>query len=102
METVGALAQLIATVIIAMGLIYTINDSIQAKKDNEVKVKEAIKVEIALVKEEITHVKDSLVNPADGLRAIKGAVDEQKLYCAATSSALKERVFSLEKKTNGK
>lgn len=52
----------------------------------------------ANLKAEIKDVKDDIKHPEYGLSAIKKKVDEQVLYCARTSTSLKERVTSLEKK----
>jgi len=52
----------------------------------------------ANLKAEIKDVKDDIKQPEYGLSAIKKKVDEQALYCARTSTSLKERVTSLEDK----
>ena len=52
----------------------------------------------ANLKAEIKDVKDDIKHPEYGLSAINKKLAEQLLYCAKTSTSLKERVTSLEKK----
>ena len=91
MEIVAVVAQWVATISVAGGLIYSIrrNGKSRAEQDTQLKTE---------LKSEIEHVKKKLDDPGDGLKAIKKAIDEQALYCARTSTSLKERVSSLEKK----
>lgn len=90
MEVVAIVAQWVATILIAAGLGYTIHNNGRGREQKDIQLKSELK-------SEIEHVKNKLDDPNDGLRAIKKSVDEQKLYCAKTSSALIERVKSLEK-----
>lgn len=64
-------------------------------KNNRKDVKQRTEMETNL-KAEIKDVKDDIKHPEYGLTAIKKGVDEQKLYCAKTSTSLSERVAALE------
>lgn len=65
-------------------------------KNGRQSTKERTELETNL-KAEIKDVKNDIKHPEYGLTAIKKSVDEQKLYCAKTSTSLAERVISLEK-----
>ena len=54
-----------------------------------------------MLKAEIKDVKDDVRHPEYGLSAIKKSLDDQKLYCARTSTSLQERVSGLESKPRG-
>lgn len=54
------------------------------------------------LKAEIKDVKDDIKHPEYGLSAINNKLDEQLLYCAKTSTSLKERVTALENKPRRK
>lgn len=53
----------------------------------------------ANLKAEIKDIQDDVKHPDHGLSAIKKKVEEQVLYCARTSTLLKEKIDTLEKKS---
>lgn len=91
MEAIAILAQWAATLGIAGGLIYTIRKNGKARDEKDTQLKTELK-------SEIEHINKKLDDPTDGLKAIRSVVEEQRVYCAKTSSGLTERVIALEKK----
>ena len=88
--SVGEIVAIVLASITGIGLIGT---WVRNGREN---LKENAMLE-ANLKAEIKDVKDDIKHPEYGLSAIKKKVDEQALYCARTSTSLKERVSSLEK-----
>lgn len=88
-DPAALIAQWIATIIVALGLTYTIRNNNKNNKTKDIELKTVLKTELE-------NIEKMLDDPSDGLKAIKKAVDEQKLYCIKTSTGLTERVISLE------
>ncbi len=84
------MAQWGATILIALGLIYTIWRNGQRQSSSNSSIKTELKMEIQ-------NIQQRLDDKTVGLAAIKKSVDEQKFYCAETSSSFRERIKSLEK-----
>lgn len=88
-----ALGEVIAIIIAcltALGLI------ISWGKNNRESAEMRTQIETNL-KNELKEIKSDLQHPEYGLSAIKKKVDAQTLYCARTSTSLKEKVLALEK-----
>lgn len=79
--------QLVATVSVAGGLLYTIRRNGKADLVTDTKFRSEVKGELKNIKEALDH-------PQDGLKAIKKSVDEQCARCAKISSTLVEQVKS--------
>jgi len=88
--SVGEIVAIILASMTGIGLIGT------WVKNNHQNVKQQTQLETTL-KAEIKDVKDDIKHPEYGLSAINKKLGEQLLYCAKTSTSLKERVTSLEK-----
>jgi len=89
---VGEIVAIVLASITSIGLIGT------WVKNGKQNLKENAMLE-ANLKAEIKNIQDDIKHPEYGLSAIKKKVDEQVLYCARTSSSLKEKVTFLEKKS---
>lgn len=90
--SVGEVVAIVVASMTGIGLIGTWIKNGRGEAKNNATLEANLKAEIKDVKEDIKH-------PEYGLSAIKKKVDEQALYCARTSTSLKERVSSLEKKS---
>ena len=90
--TVGDIVAIIIACMTALGLMLTWG---KTSRDN---IEQRTKMETNL-KGEIKEIKDDIRHPAHGLSAINKKVEEQALYCARTSTALQEKVKTLEKKS---
>jgi len=83
----GAVAQWVATGVIFIGML-------GAWKRNG----KSASQDYGALNEKVSHIKDQLSDPANGLSAIKKSVDEQRLNCAEISTSYGGRIDSLEKK----
>lgn len=81
-----AIAQWIATGIIAIGLIATWVHNSRSKSERW-----------GGMENEIKNIKEKLDNPSDGLGAIKKAIDDQRTRCASMTTEFSHRIKTLEK-----
>lgn len=89
--SVGEVVAIIIAGLTAIGLIST------WVKNSRRDITERTRIETAL-KGEIKEVKEDIKHPEYGLSAMNKKVSEHLLYCAKTSTSLKERVTALENK----
>lgn len=85
----ASIAQWIATLVVAGGLVYTIRRN--GKVSNEAETR--LKTELTM---EIRDIKDKLDHPLEGLGAIKHEISEMKQHCASVTSSFKEKIAHAE------
>ena len=90
--SVGEIVAIIVACMTALGLILTWG---KLSREN---IEQRTRMETNLGNE-IKDVQGDIKHPEYGLSAIKKKVDEQALYCARTSTILKEKVSALEQKS---
>jgi len=87
----GEIIALAVACMTALGLILTWG---KISREN---IEQRTKME-ANLKSEIKDIKDDVKHPEHGLSAINKKVEEQALYCAKTSTSVKEKIGALERK----
>ena len=89
--TTGDIVAIIIACMTALGLALTWAKTSRDTGEDRAKMEANLKAEIKDIKDDVKH-------PEYGLSAIKKKVEEQALFCARTSTSLKEKVGALERK----